>query len=269
MEIRIVSDLHLEYASVHIPNDMQILRNGTEAGQVLVLAGDICEYNHLEILKAFIQVQSERFYHVIYVPGNHEYYHNYFNDDAARKLCSQFKNVSFLNRDYVTVDGVNFIGTTLWSDHSRSSSIQRVTTSMYMNDFRVIAYTNNRKPMSIDDATREFNLNVDYLDNTLTKLSNQKNVVVTHHAPSPKSIHARFKGDSINNGFYSDLEDLIKKHAPSLWVHGHMHNAFDYTVGETRVICNPRGYPSTLYATLAGESAFENLEYDNDLVVTI
>ena len=84
MEIRIVSDLHLEYASVHIPNDMQILRNGTEAGQVLVLAGDICEYNHLEVLKAFIQVQSERFYHVIYVPGNHEYYHNYFNDDNWR-----------------------------------------------------------------------------------------------------------------------------------------------------------------------------------------
>jgi len=68
-------------------------------------------------------------------------------------------------------------------------------------------------------------------------------VVVTHHAPAAASIAPRFVGKPLNAAFASRLDDLIENGRPSLWVHGHTHSSFDYRLGQTRVLCNPRGYP--------------------------
>ena len=268
MEIRIVSDLHIEYSYMaNIQLKDQIPRNGTESGQVLVLAGDICQYNMMDMLEEFLAFQAERYCDIIYIAGNHEYYRSTLNDEHIRRVCAKYKNVHFLNNNTVTVDGVNFIGSTLWSDHSRSNYIQRACTSLYMNDFKVIGY--GEDVFTIDDATVEFNKNVEYIESMLIKHSGEKNVVITHHAPSAKSIHDRFKGDNINHGFYSDLDDMIRKYQPNLWIHGHMHNAFDYSIGDTRVVCNPRGYPSNVEAMAHGFTPFENLEYNPDLAIII
>ena len=69
-----------------------------------------------------------------------------------------------------------------------------------------------------------------------------KTVVITHHAPSPRSIHPRFAGDECNPGFASNLEAMIQRFQPALWVHGHVHNAVDEQLGRTRILANPRGY---------------------------
>lgn len=68
-------------------------------------------------------------------------------------------------------------------------------------------------------------------------------MVVTHHAPSPRSIPPEFRGDPLSACYASDLEDLIVDGRPALWVHGHIHTKVDYRVGRSRVIANPRGYP--------------------------
>jgi len=77
-------------------------------------------------------------------------------------------------------------------------------------------------------------------------LTSDADVIVSHHAPSFRSTHERFKGDPHNASFASELgfDILDMKKPPKLWIHGHMHNACDYMIGETRVVSNPRGYPS-------------------------
>ncbi len=72
----------------------------------------------------------------------------------------------------------------------------------------------------------------------------QKFVVVGHHAPSKSSTHPRYADEVIMNGGYSTaLDEFIMNHPQiKLWTHGHTHEDFDYMVGSTRIVCNPRGY---------------------------
>lgn len=67
-------------------------------------------------------------------------------------------------------------------------------------------------------------------------------VVITHHAPSLRSVNPRFKGSLLNACFASETDDLVQGDKAVLWIHGHMHDCLDYTLNGTRVVCNPRGY---------------------------
>jgi Icc-related predicted phosphoesterase len=86
-------------------------------------------------------------------------------------------------------------------------------------------------------------------------------VVITHHAPSPRSIHPRFAGAPVNVCFVSDAEHLLGANRVQLWVHGHTHDSFDYDVAGTRVVCNPRGY--------LREGQQENARFDPALVIEL
>jgi len=93
-----------------------------------------------------------------------------------------------------------------------------------------------RPTMAVHASSRE------WLDRMLGRESVDPTVVVTHHGPHPLSVHPRFAGNAVTPAFVSDLSDIIEKHQPPLWLHGHTHDRFDYNVGGTRVVCNPRGY---------------------------
>ena len=70
-----------------------------------------------------------------------------------------------------------------------------------------------------------------------------KTVVVTHHAPSALSVPERFRGETLNGAYYSNLEDImLDNHQIVYWTHGHTHDSFEYEVGSTTVVCNPFGY---------------------------
>lgn len=242
MKLRLYSDLHTEFEAFDMPEVPD------EKDTVLLLAGDIGvarRNNTLHVLPEW----CERHKAVVYVPGNHEYYGGAL-PAAWQDITEGYgwtPNLHLLNPGEVMIDGVMFIGATLWTDmDSRTMQIAGVC----MNDYRVIRKREIRsdedkgKLRPIDTVGLHYehkNFIFDRLG--LATHMGCTSVVVTHHAPSPQSVATKYVGDELNGAYYTDLEEEIIKHDPTLWVHGHVHSGFDYHVGRTRVIANPRGYP--------------------------
>ena len=250
MKIQLASDLHLEFGhNVHIAN--------MHDADVLVLAGDICMANafkkkerHLHNVGYyhFFQEVSSRFNNVIYVIGNHEHYKNEFNKTVAylKDALSEFPNIHILDNEYVDIDGVRFVGSTLWTDMNKGCPNTENYLRMAMSDFRIITYMDhegNYYKFSPRTAMREHMVSRHFIEETVRD-SNLPVVVVTHHTPSKRSIHPRYADEYfMNAGYHNDLEDIMCSKI-KLWCHGHTHDSFDYTINDTRVVCNPFGYPN-------------------------
>jgi len=269
MKIQLVSDLHLEFSGIDIPNvgdtDVLILSGD------IVIAQDLHDYpapfssgwNYLKIhnlshrqakaqrFRNFLKTCSFQFPHVIYVAGNHEFYHGRFfaSLDHLRQECAIFPNIYFLENDTKEIDDVVFIGGTLWTDMNKGDPLTQIAIIDKINDFRMIRNDNlgykRLHPSHVMERhmrTKEYFQQV--IDNLRKQGTNKKVVVVGHHAPSYQSIGIQYKDDYFINGSYaSDLNEFIMDRPEIvLWTHGHMHQPFDYMVGTTRVVCNPRGY---------------------------
>ena len=268
MKIQLVSDLHLEFADINIQN-----LNGAD---VLILSGDICvaqdlhdhiaaDFNpysqgafadlnrkqqRVQRFRDFFKRVSFQFTNVIYVMGNHEHYHGKF-DRSRQYFLDEFAklgitNIHLLDNDTKEIDGVHFVGGTLWTDMNKGDPMTVHAIETMMNDFRVIRIANEdfRKFLP-SRAVREHIKTKQYIKTVLEGLPEDARVVVVgHHAPSTMSIHEQYKHDTLMNGGYaSDLSEFILDRPKiKAWTHGHMHQCFDYTIGDTRVLCNPRGY---------------------------
>jgi predicted phosphodiesterase len=239
------------------------------------------EATHSNRFHTFMQQCSERFPHVIYVAGNHEHYNGDFKLTIAKlkEKFSYLRNVYILDREMKTIDDVTFIGGTLWTNMNNFDSLTLYHLKTMMNDFRIVKNSNrvvNKKvplykkdehgeyvldekgfmiqdgfkfkesvsAFSPEDAAAEHVAMTEYVRHSIEGLYNEKFVVVGHHAPSRLSTHLRYKDDFVMNGGYSsDLSEFILDHPQiKLWTHGHTHYQFDYMLGETRIVCNPRGY---------------------------
>jgi len=253
MKIAIASDLHLEFGDLLIKNE--------DNADVLILGGDILVVEDLRARESanitgeatksqryheFMLRCSFQFPHVIYILGNHEHYHGNFSS-STRKLREYFAhlpNVYILDRETKVIDDVVFIGGTLWSDMNKSDSLTLFNMRSMMNDFRVIWYGNKNRKFGPGDAVDEHLKMKNYISAVVEGKHDQKFVVVGHHAPSRSSIHEMYQNDTImNGGFSSDMDEFILDRPQiRLWTHGHTHHDFDYTIGSTRVVCNPRGY---------------------------
>ena len=265
MKIKLVSDLHLEFSDYYIKND--------EGCDVLILSGDIMVIQDLhdhsaesvrvaamieslgrrqetaQRFRDFLKRCSFQFPHVVYVAGNHEFYHGEFHKGIGylREECNKFPNIYFLERDIQFIEGVLFVGGTLWTDCNKGDPLTLHALTDMLNDFRVIrnddlGYTKLR-PAHIMSRHRS---TLEYIKQVVDFNSDKKCVVVGHHAPSYQSIGEQYKNDTLMNGGYaSDLSEFILDRPQiKLWTHGHMHQTFDYMIGGTRVVCNPRGYES-------------------------
>ena len=264
MKIKVVSDLHLEFGDIDIKNE--------EGADVLILSGDICVADDLDrnipdfnpyssgavtklrwravsatrYLKFFERV-SAAFPHIIYVAGNHEFYHGKWvkSIDILRETAARHANIHFLEMDVFKLDDVTFIGGTLWTDMNKGDPLTLHAVNDMMNDFSIIrndeaGYTRLRPSHTVSRHRKM----VDYIRTVIEGKFDEKFVVVGHHAPTRLSIADHYKSDYIMNGAYaSDLSEFILDHPQiKLWTHGHMHNPSDYMMGETRIVCNPRGY---------------------------
>lgn len=233
MKIRVVSDLHLEFGAYEI--------DGTGI-DLLILAGDthLGENGILWALERFRNIP------VLYILGNHEYYRNTYPKLIGKlRRLTENTNVCLLEKDSVVFENITFHGATLWTNFELfgNPGIAGYVCQQRMNDYRLItkepAYS---RLISKDTAIIHYS-SINWLGESLSKSTSGKNVVITHHAPSIKSIPEKFRTDYISAAYASNLEDFIVKHQPDLWIHGHMHESSDYILGKTRVIANPKGYP--------------------------
>ena len=256
MKIAVCSDLHLEFGDLDLTND--------EAADVLILGGDIFIAAELasgpvltvtekvqeraDRYNAFITRCSERFPNVILIMGNHEHYHGDFAESAKtiRGTFGDLHNVHFLDKEWRIINGVLFFGGTLWTDMNGEDPVTMSRMLGTMNDYYQVKNTSTLaggRFLPQDSVEDHFAFRRE-LDSVLEKFPDMPVVVAGHHAPSKASTHPRYKTEYYMNGAYStNLDDFIlDRRQIKLWTHGHTHEPFDYMVGTTRVVCNPRGY---------------------------
>jgi len=231
MKIHILSDLHTEHSNFSLPK--------TEA-DIIVLAGDIgVGLGGLDWLH-----QQDIEQPVLYIPGNHDFYHHDTSLIQSMKKHAQ-DNVFILNNEMFDIGDVRFLGTTLWADFTHFGASTQNEAMDYaqknLADFSVI--THQGKPFNPIDAIALHRESLQWLKEKLNDGYSGTTIVITHHAPSALSVHPKYKDDLITAAFVSPLDDLMGNDKVSLWIHGHMHKAFDYKISGTRVICNPRGHP--------------------------
>jgi Icc-related predicted phosphoesterase len=226
MEVDVASDLHLEFFS---DQGSEFVASWVAGAPVLVLAGDVGNSHWWLEETRHLQTLCEKYEHVLYVAGNHDYYGTELeNGDARfREIESRIENFRFLEQEVMEIDGVKFAGTTLWFREDHKGRMYE----NWMNDFRLII---NLKPWVYyrNQASQNF----------LRELRGT-DVVITHHMPSRFSVAEEFEDHVLNRYFLCEIDDVICDLRPKLWVHGHTHVPFDYQIGETRVVCHPMGYP--------------------------
>lgn len=269
LKIKVVSDLHLEWSDIDVTNG--------EGAAVLILSGDIMmaadlhnspapgpysgpgemtKYNNKNDrayrYRAFLKRCSENFETVIYVAGNHEFYDGKWIQTLTTlsEECAAYGNVFFLERGVKKIGDVTFIGATLWTDMNKGDPLTMHSVRDMMMDYKTIrkeldGYT-TLKPYDTIVRHRE---TLDYIKNVVAERGDEKFVVCTHHSPSYMSIHEQYRSEHLMNGAYhSDLSEFILDRPQiKLWTHGHTHHPFDYPIGDTRIVCNPRGYETDRY----------------------
>ncbi len=229
MRLLILSDLHLSMQDLELP-DYQ--------ADICILAGDIARPEKAIQWAANIPIP------VIFIAGNHEFYGDSMPNVHARLAQEAAKHkITYLNKSSTIISGVRFLGTTLWSDFNLYGPELRpmamAKCAEFMRDFKVIQNADG-SIFTPTDAIKLFREEYDWLDSQLDETFQGPTVVITHHAPSMRSVHPRFADSVISAGFASDCLGLLGR--ANLWIHGHTHDSFDYSVYGTRVICNPRGY---------------------------
>jgi len=262
MRVSVMSDLHLDFADLTLPG-----------GDVLILSGDICEakrmkpdmYNRDMVLleherkdqrpdrfNRFFEEECAKYREVFMVMGNHEHYGFQYQKTYNHIKEQLPTNVHLLENECRELDGVLFIGATLWTDMNRGDELTLFHMKSMMNDYRQITMFNEAKNayhrLQPERTMADHHRSRAYIRQILEEnRANGKNlpvVVITHHAPSKASTKPRYLNDTIMNGAYSsDLSEMILDNPEiRVWTHGHTHDVFDYMIGETRIICNPRGY---------------------------
>ncbi|MCW9018627.1 MAG: metallophosphoesterase, partial [Kangiellaceae bacterium] len=229
-------DLHLEFEHYNYP---------VADADVVVLAGDIhTKGRAIDWIKSQIKNKP-----VIYILGNHEYYKKTYpklTNDLVKQ--TEDSNIHVLENRSVEIDGVNFLGCTLWTDFELfgDARLAGFECQQVMNDYKKIRRLPNFAKMRSIDFAVIHKESKKWLEGKLENLQGQRNVVITHHAPSIQSVAQAHHEDITTAAYASNLENLIKHYKPSLWLHGHIHTSSDYLIDNCRVVCNPRGYPGEL-----------------------
>lgn len=243
VKLWIMSDLHIDV----LPDKYGFrLPDPRPKHDVVVIAGDIRE-NAVKSVK-YIANACLNDKPVIFVRGNHESYGRAIDTDLvkAKEEAARHANIHVLENETVEIGDTKFIGATLWTDYLLYGEAFRWacvhTANSTMNDHRKIRVAaDGYRKFSTKHAAKAHEESRQYIAAVLSEERKGPRVVVTHHAPSIKSVdHDRFGGDLLNAAYASNLEQLVDK--ADLWVHGHMHHRSDYRVGNGRVVCNPRGY---------------------------
>lgn len=258
MRIQVASDLHLEL----LPEDLGagLLVDPHPDAELLILAGDI--HTGVEAIRYFRNWPVP----VLYVPGNHEFYGQTWEDVRERlREATAGTSIQILDNDAQVIGGVRFLGTTLWTDfaidRARPAPSAMELAGTYLKDFFEIHTRSAEAPNGLITPAMilaDHMASRAWLEGQLRSEFVGKTVVITHHAPHRLSVHRKYVGHPLTPAFVSDLSDLM--HRTDLWIHGHAHDSFDYQVGRCRVVSNPAGYSRGRRGSLSDR---ESLQLEN------
>lgn len=240
MKILVLSDTHNEHRNDGLYGTINI--DGVDA---CIVAGDFG--NPISRVIHQLQEVSQGKIDIIYVAGNHDHYGQVYGENIAEgyRACDECPNVHFLENQTLILNGVRFLGATLWTDYELygKAFVAKEVALKQISDFGVIR-EDTHKYATPDFFAKLHKRSRMFLSSVLeVPYDDGPTIVVTHHAPHPSSIAPRFYGQVINAAYASDLTELIFKGEPALWVHGHTHFSFDYEIFNTKILCNPAGYP--------------------------
>ncbi len=267
MKINLLSDLHLEFMPMQHVVPVE--------ADVVIMAGDI----HPGV-RGIIWAYENIGIPTVMVAGNHEFYGKRIlqkhypkmqaKTDEMNKLAGDVR-YHFLQDKTIVIDGVRFIGTTLWTDFNLNNNqpMDMMYAQQVMNDYYEIHQADDKIPqgkkLSPHTVLTEHHIARHFIRSELEKPFDGKTVVVTHHGPTELSIDSDFKAERSNAFYVSRLENLIFEFEPVLWVHGHVHRSVNYKIGDTRIITNPRGYP----VGFGPMHQMENENFDPDILIEI
>lgn len=245
MFLRCFSDLHLEFSPFTIPP------LDTDNDTVCILAGDIVDGHNYDMCIEFLKPLAQRFHHIVYVFGNHEFY-NKVLEDAKEEFeelllkANLAHKVTILEREVINFNKCAIIGATLWADFDRGNPVTMHACLHGLDDYRKIETVKDGSPRKIvpTDLLVIHNETRQFLRQTIEnyKAINSKVIVVVHHGVTSLSQNPIYRGDILVPAFISNMADDILDTQPNMIIHGHIHYHHDYMVGDTRVFCNPRGY---------------------------
>lgn len=259
MRLLIYSDLHLEvWHECALRFD-----TFTSKPDVVILAGDIHTRSRAPAwaAKTFPSIP------VLYIAGNHEFYGEAIvkAGESIHRECQIYPNVYYLDCSELLMDGVRFLGATLWTDfslfglHRKSNSM--AAARLFLNDYqRIKVEMKGYRKLDPPDTAGLHEKQKNWLEHKLSEPFSGYTVVVTHMAPSMRSISPEYAADLVSAAFASNLDHLVAK--ADVWVHGHTHSSVDYYIGKCRVVANPLGY-------LMRNGMPENVDFDKNFIVDV
>jgi len=232
MKIYYMSDLHLEFGDL----DTDYM----EGGEILILAGDIDVWTKRGY-RMFEWMNNLPFDDVLFVPGNHEFYSKGKISHIRRQMLEkveQYTDVHLLWNKKIELKGQTFVGTPLWSNFDNGNPQVMAACERGISDFLTTMLSDNVF-WTPEEMTKDWRFAYEFLGENIV-LGNE--IVITHWAPSLQSSHPKFAGEIMNPYWCNSMDRFVETMNPKVWVHGHCHYKSDYMIGETRVLCNPRGY---------------------------
>ena len=231
MKLQILSDLHCEFAPY------KFKRTGAD---IVILAGDI-HLGQSGFKWALENITDQK---VIYVLGNHEFYR-----EATPQLIHKLKqlskgtNIYVLENEAVSIKGIRFLGCTLWTDFQLLGDIDVAIAAARLNmtDFQQIRMSPQYRKIKPSNTVAWHKKTRRWIEQEIESCKDDKIVIVSHHAPSIRSIPEKYRSDPLTAASASNMDGFIKWTDAELWIHGHIHKSFDYVIGKTRVVCNPLG----------------------------
>ena len=240
-----MSDLHLEFAPIEITN--------TDNADILVLSGDILvadRFTRSEASPYFLQAQGwvtwfeavcAQYDRVFYVLGNHEHYFGRFDltTSVLDNALGHIQNLYILDNECIEYKGLAIVGTTLWTDFD-GSPVKAAAVQYALNDYKCIQRPGYQKLRPSD--TVAYHMAAKQLIDAAAQ-GDKPVLVFSHHAPSYRSATPQYRGDQLNPGYMSHMDQFIlDRPRIHLWTHGHVHSSHRYKIGNCLVAANPRGY---------------------------
>ena len=232
--LQIASDLHLEFYQDDFPPH-SVYQPDIDR-DVLVLAGDIgVGLGALDFVLSELAISP-----VVYIPGNHEYY----TRTARREIDASWHEIGHSNTSffYLVAESVNIDGLRFWGAPWYSDLWGKTDPWLHFGIQRGVADFNpyQKEPWTVRNHLDS------HIKQTRVLLDHRQpiDVVVTHWPPTKQAIHPKYANDELNPYFINDRENVVRAVSPKVWISGHIHESYDYWVGETRCVGNPSGYPN-------------------------